>query len=58
MKEASCNTLRTRPESNKERKEKKKKKKKKRKKKHKNVVVPRKIADEQVNKIKVLRSKL
>jgi len=52
MKEASCNTLRTRPESNKERK------KKKRKKKHKNVVVPRKIADEQVNKIKVLRSKL
>jgi len=51
MKEASCNTLRTRPESNKERK-------KKRKKKHKNVVVPRKIADEQVNKIKVLRSKL
>jgi len=57
MKEASCNTLRTRPESNKERKE-KKKKKKKRKKKHKNVVVPRKIADEQVNKIKVLRSKL
>jgi hypothetical protein len=51
MNEASCNTLRTRPESNKERK-------KKRKKKHKNVVVPRKIADEQVNKIKVLRSKL
>jgi hypothetical protein len=29
-----------------------------RKKKHKNVVVPRKIADEQVNKAKVLRIKL
>jgi hypothetical protein len=53
MKEASCNTLRTRPESNKERT-----KNKKMKKKHKNVVVPRKMADEQVNKIKVLRSKL
>jgi hypothetical protein len=52
MKEASCNTLRTRPESNEERK------KKKRKKKHKYVVVPRKIADEQVNKTKVLRIKL
>jgi hypothetical protein len=44
MREAFCNTLRTRPESNEERK------KKKRKKKHKNEVVPRKIADKQVNK--------
>jgi hypothetical protein len=52
MKVASSNTSRTRPESNEE------KKKKMKKKKHKNVVVPRKIADEQVNKVKVLRIKL
>jgi hypothetical protein len=56
MKEASCNTLRTRPESNEEDEENKEEKKKK--KEHKNVVVPRKIADEQVNKVKVLRTEL
>jgi hypothetical protein len=46
MKGASGNTLRTRPESN------------EKKRKHKNSVKPRKIADEQVNKVEVLRIKL